>query len=508
MLFVLVAIVASSLEIGDNPYQILGISKKANRSEIKAAYRKLTIKFHPDKNKEKDTTKIWVKINDAYELLNDPDRKARYDKTGSVSEESQVKEPENPFGDVKEQFFQKEKRQMPRLKVPVVNAISFDDFIDSGEDCLFLIYSSTMIDECLKTMYYFEEFYGRYYKNAKCGRIDVSTGAGLARTIGATSVPSIVYVKKTDGKTKTESLLDVQSVKSIVEFLTNQWPIVVYPIKDKEHLDLFVKAPESYVKVVQFVRNGGATIWFKRMAMNYSDHIIFGVFEDPLHQITRDLGISSFPTYFFYRNIELPPLKIVQNHDLLDHLANWSKPVMFEANRFTFSYNCQDLCFIRGNKPKLNLLKEASKISSSTGYISTQTKAAQQLGLNDGEWVAIFPKENKYSKLIIRNSEINAIISFQNDLKRGKIEKQALPNGFSFDITKDAMKIKAIQIIRTIFVYIAPYKQYASVIMLIVIYFGSSITKRLKNRPKKQDINKLLKEHKQKVNERKHQAQK
>jgi len=38
--------------LGDDPYKILGVSKRANAKEIKKAYRKLSLQYHPDKNKE------------------------------------------------------------------------------------------------------------------------------------------------------------------------------------------------------------------------------------------------------------------------------------------------------------------------------------------------------------------------------------------------------------------------------------------------------------------------
>lgn len=64
-------------------YDILGISKGASEAEIKKAYRKKAIEFHPDKNPgDEKAEEMFKKAAEAYEVLSDPDKKARYDQFG------------------------------------------------------------------------------------------------------------------------------------------------------------------------------------------------------------------------------------------------------------------------------------------------------------------------------------------------------------------------------------------------------------------------------------------
>jgi len=65
-------------------YQILSISRDASKEEIKQAFRRLARKYHPDVNKEDGAEERFKEINRAYEVLSDPEMKARYDRFGEA----------------------------------------------------------------------------------------------------------------------------------------------------------------------------------------------------------------------------------------------------------------------------------------------------------------------------------------------------------------------------------------------------------------------------------------
>ncbi len=64
-------------------YETLGIKREATDAEIKSAYRKLARKYHPDVNKTKEAEDKFKEINEAYEVLSDKQKRARYDSLGA-----------------------------------------------------------------------------------------------------------------------------------------------------------------------------------------------------------------------------------------------------------------------------------------------------------------------------------------------------------------------------------------------------------------------------------------
>ncbi|NEP02687.1 MAG: molecular chaperone DnaJ [Symploca sp. SIO2E9] len=81
-------------------YEILGVSRDADKDEIKQAFRRLARKYHPDVNKESGAEERFKEINRAYEILSEPETKARYDRFGEAGVASGAGAGYPDFGDM------------------------------------------------------------------------------------------------------------------------------------------------------------------------------------------------------------------------------------------------------------------------------------------------------------------------------------------------------------------------------------------------------------------------
>ena len=63
-------------------YEVIGVSKSASTDEIKSQYRKLALKFHPDRNKSADAQEHFKEISEAYAVLSDSSKRQLYDQHG------------------------------------------------------------------------------------------------------------------------------------------------------------------------------------------------------------------------------------------------------------------------------------------------------------------------------------------------------------------------------------------------------------------------------------------
>src|SRR3989344_749723 len=77
-------------------YEVLGVSKSASADELKKAYRRLAIQYHPDK--EGGDEAKFKEVNEAYEILKDPSKRQRYDQFGHAGVGTSAASDGGPFG--------------------------------------------------------------------------------------------------------------------------------------------------------------------------------------------------------------------------------------------------------------------------------------------------------------------------------------------------------------------------------------------------------------------------
>jgi len=104
----------------ENYYKLLNVNIDANEQTIRRSFKKLSLKYHPDKNEDnkEEAEKMFMKIASAYEVLMDSEKRAIYDKYGEAGlkkhqeQESSKNEQKVRFGDRYNQFFGGKKQKL------------------------------------------------------------------------------------------------------------------------------------------------------------------------------------------------------------------------------------------------------------------------------------------------------------------------------------------------------------------------------------------------------------
>lgn len=87
--FVLLFAYVLAVYAGKDYYKILSVPRTASTADIKRAYRKLSLKYHPDKNSSPDAAEHFAEIAAAYDVLSDAEKRQAYDRGGEEAVKQQ-----------------------------------------------------------------------------------------------------------------------------------------------------------------------------------------------------------------------------------------------------------------------------------------------------------------------------------------------------------------------------------------------------------------------------------
>lgn len=155
-----------------DPYKVLGIGKDADERTIKSAYRRLSKQYHPDKNPAPEAHDKFIEIGQAYEILNDPQKKQNYDRFGDAN--GQGNQQGFDFGNMFNQYFQGGAQQQQRRRrggdTQVHVKISLRDFF-RGYDVEFDVEMNNLCLTCSGS----GSADGERHKCLKCGGLGIIT---------------------------------------------------------------------------------------------------------------------------------------------------------------------------------------------------------------------------------------------------------------------------------------------------------------------------------------------
>ncbi|PFX27805.1 dnaJ homolog subfamily C member 16-like [Stylophora pistillata] len=99
LVLLLLYLCLDALEPDEDPYKILGVTRSASQADIKRAYKKMARNWHPDKNNDPTAQEMFIKINEANEILSDEEKKRNFDMLGTTSQPGNGRPQGKPFYD-------------------------------------------------------------------------------------------------------------------------------------------------------------------------------------------------------------------------------------------------------------------------------------------------------------------------------------------------------------------------------------------------------------------------
>jgi molecular chaperone DnaJ len=159
-----------------NPYEVLGVARDASDADIKKAYHKLVMKHHPDKNHgDKAAEEKFKEINNAFDILRDPQKRAAYDRFGDAAfaggNGASAGAGGNPFGNGGFHFDMGGGAGMEDILREAMRGFGFDGFGSSRQDSGQSRTGRDLLDEAvidLKDAYFGKTHTVKFSSNVKC----------------------------------------------------------------------------------------------------------------------------------------------------------------------------------------------------------------------------------------------------------------------------------------------------------------------------------------------------
>jgi len=215
LLFLFTFILSLSRAQENDLYKALGISRGASSSEVKQAYKKLALRWHPDKNPGDDeASKKYIEISNAYKILSDKDKREHYDRLGYETQRYDGTRRSSfrfryggPFDDsgfsefdhfeffFGQNRFEKRQRYSIPSKTTLLNTYNFENFVKKDE--LWIIeFFSEYCKLCFEKAELWEQLHLHLKGIIKMGRVDVNSNPIWNRKFSVYSVPTILSLKR------------------------------------------------------------------------------------------------------------------------------------------------------------------------------------------------------------------------------------------------------------------------------------------------------------------------
>ncbi|XP_063378538.1 dnaJ homolog subfamily C member 16 [Cydia fagiglandana] len=274
-------------KIGD-PYEILGISRRATLVEIRKAYRQKAKEWHPDKNLHPNAESRFVEIKQAYELLSDTERRQAYDQYGITNEDEHLYKQRHdystyarfstdPFEEFFGNHFRTQDQDITLFHKLSVTAKHFENNIMEKSvhtPALVLFYTDWCFD-CVRAAAFWRRLVEALQPlGVTAATVHAGHEASLVRRIGVHGVPCLTLVLQQHVYIYKESL---SSMPKILEWIRWKFPYKLVPrVTDSSLTSWLGDFEDNKVKALIFEEQPTMRLRYLLTAFHYRDRVSFG----------------------------------------------------------------------------------------------------------------------------------------------------------------------------------------------------------------------------------------
>ena len=318
-LFLILFLLIPNSFCGEDYYKLLGIKRSASKAEIRRAFKKLSLKYHPDKNKdnpEKAKAK-FIKIANAYEVLSDDKLRKIYDEQG----EEGVKQHQQGggqhggnFQDIFNFFFRGANMNMnfQNQEGPERNFFENTDVLTLKMENIskllarrkiWFVYFFKSKDEGFEnTNNKLKEISSQCYGIFNFGAVNCKDDEEICEEYSVYSTPKLLYFPESANESEEEykGSIDFQSIFKYGAKLMQNF---VRIINKDNYNDFMTSYPERY-HVLLFTSKKVTPPLFKSLSKDYLNHLNFGEIRQSESDLIKNFNVDKFPTLMVVTNQE------------------------------------------------------------------------------------------------------------------------------------------------------------------------------------------------------------
>lgn len=362
-LFIIFCFVILSVAEDYNPYKILGVSRFANTQEIRKAYKQLAKEWHPDKTNDPEAQNKFVQIKQAYELLSDSERRAKFDQTGITDDTYKERFDYsrfhvNPFDDILHHaYFNFQENDISFFHRLSITSRYYDKTIlpKSVHTPYLILFYTDWCFSCLQTAPYFRKLMD-HLEPLGVEFVTVHTGAepNLARRMSVHTLPCLTTVIDENVYVYKET---ITSVQKIIEFLRHHLPYKLVTTVTDNNIENFLSGWEdNKVRALIFEPQQHVRLRYLITAYHFRHRVTFGFANSTDLHNDFQVPLDMDTVLLFNENVSRPIASITMKEIPTQTLHNVISSNQYLAlPRLSSQSVLESLCPCEWNKPRKRL---------------------------------------------------------------------------------------------------------------------------------------------------------